>query len=207
MNVLNPGESLETSIAIWMTELNNVYLDANKRIYTSMNIFLSKVFRLWEEYFFVQIQNNTMQYNIFGKNILITIILWSILAYITIRRQMSINWCNISCIKCLSIFCLVWFVLSKYNKHKQCFILIKGQYFILGQHRCLGKAYTVDSIFMRTKKESKVSLVWKYTLLYEYTGEHNNKAGGVIKVFHSNDGTERFRRPQLPPFVRVVLGC
>lgn len=39
--VSNPGESLEIRIAFWMTELNNVYLDANLRIYTSMYIFLS----------------------------------------------------------------------------------------------------------------------------------------------------------------------
>lgn len=95
-----------------------------------------------------------MQYKIVGKNIRITrtIILWSILAAITIKRQISINRCNISCIKFLSIFCVVWFVLTKYNKHEQCFILMKGQYFILGQHTCLGKAYRADSIFMKTTK-------------------------------------------------------
>lgn len=149
-----------------------------------------------------------MQYKIIGKNISNTIILWSILSDITIGRQISRNRYNISCIQFLSIFCVVWFVLSKYNKHEQCFILIKGQYFILRQHTVLVWVKLIQLIVFlwRQQKESKVSLVWKRTLLYEYTGEHNNKAGGVIKVFHSNDGTERFRRPQLP-FVRVVLGC
>lgn len=95
-----PGESLEIRMAFWMTELNNVYLDANLRIYTSMYIFLSQVFRLLEEYFLIKIQNNCTQYNIIGKDIRITIMLWSILTDIMIRRKISINRCNISCIKC-----------------------------------------------------------------------------------------------------------
>lgn len=108
MIVSNPGESLQICIAVWMTKLNNVYVDAHFAvlIYMSTYIYLSQVFRPLGEYFFIQIENNIMQYIIIKKYIRIPIILWSILEDITIRRQISINRCNISCIQFLSMFCV-----------------------------------------------------------------------------------------------------